>query len=31
MNVRKTFLHGNLEETVYMVQLERFTQHGQEL
>ena len=30
MNVKTTFLHGELEETVYMVQLKGFTQHGQE-
>ena len=30
MDVKITFLYGELEETVYMVQLERFTQHGQE-
>ena len=30
MNVKTTFLHGELEETVYMVQLEGFTQHGHE-
>ena len=30
MDVKTTFLHCELEETVYMVQLEGFTQHGQE-
>ena len=30
MDVKTTFLHGELEEIVYMVQLEGFTQHGQE-
>ena len=30
IDVRKTFLHGELKETIYMVQPEGFTQHGQE-
>ena len=28
MDVKTTFLHGELEETMYMVQLEGFIQHG---
>ena len=30
MDVKTTFLHGELEKIVYMVQPEGFTQHGQE-
>ena len=30
MDVKTTFLHGDLEELVYMVQLEGFIQPGQE-
>ena len=30
MDVKTAFLHGELEETIYRVQLEGFTQHGQE-
>ena len=30
MDVKTTFLHGELKETIYMVQPEGFTQHGQE-
>ena len=29
MDVKTTFLHGELEDTVYMVQIEGFTKHGQ--
>ena len=29
MDVKTAFLHGKLKETVFMVQLEVFTQHGQ--
>ena len=30
MDVKTTFLHGELEETIYMIYPEGFTQHGQE-
>ena len=30
MDVKKAFIHGELDEAVYMVQPEGFTQHGQE-
>ena len=30
MDVKTSFLHSELEETVYMVQLKGFTQPGQE-
>ena len=30
MDIKTTFFHDELEETAYMVQLERFIQHGQE-
>ena len=31
MDVKTSFLHGELEETIYMVHPKGFTQHGQEL
>ena len=30
IDVKTTFLHGELEDTIYMVQPKGFTQHGQE-